>query len=88
MWVSYTQEIRTFFASNIKFGISLNKVFVSKTFFVNVVLLFFDSCQVASDFSVNLTNLHINFEIRCASVFAHVRKNSAIFIITLTFGPK
>ena len=41
---------------------------------------FFDSCQVASDFSVNLTNLHINFEIRCASVFAHVRKNSAIFL--------
>ena len=86
MWVSYTQEIRTFFASNIKFGISLNKVFVSKTFFVNVVLLFFfDSCQVASNFSVNLTNLHINFVIRYASAFAHVQKNSAIFIITLTY---
>ena len=84
MWVSYTQEIRTFFASNIKFGISLNKFFVSKTFFVNVAF-FFDSCQVASDFSVNLTNLHINFEIRYASAFAHVRKNSAIFIITLTY---
>ena len=82
MWVSYTQEIRTFFASNIKFGISLNKFFVSKTFFVNVA--FFYSCQVASDFSVNLTNLHINFEIRDASAFAHVRKNSAILIITLT----
>ena len=40
VWVSYTQEIGTFFASNIKFGISLNKVFVSKTFFVNVLLLF------------------------------------------------
>ena len=33
-WVSYTQEIRTFFASNIKFGISLNKVYVSKNFLV------------------------------------------------------
>ena len=34
---------------------------------------------------LNLTNLHINFEIRYASAFAHVRKNSAIFIITLTY---
>ena len=29
--------------------------------------------------------MHINFEIRYASAFAHVRKNSAIFIIILTY---
>ena len=39
-----------FFASNIKFGISLNKVSVSKNFLVIFVLLFIDSFQVASDF--------------------------------------
>ena len=49
-WVSYTQEIRTFFASNIKFGISLNKVYVSKNVLIIFVLLFIDSFQVASDF--------------------------------------
>ena len=61
VWVLYTQEIRTFFASN---WASLNKVFVSKNFLVIFVLLFIDSFQVANDFWVNLTNLHIDFEIR------------------------
>ena len=83
MWVSYTQEIRTFFASNIKFGISLNKVYVSKNFLVIFVLCFIDSFQVVSDFWVNLTNLHIDFEIRYASAFAHVRKNSPFVIFIL-----
>ena len=39
-WISYTQEIRTLFASNSKFGISLNKIFVSKNFLVIFGLLF------------------------------------------------
>ena len=43
----------------------MNKVFVPKNFLVIFVLLFIDSFQVASDFQVNLTNLHIDFEIRC-----------------------
>ena len=42
----------------------LNKFFVPKNFLVIFVLLFIDSFQVASDFQVNLTNLHIDFEIR------------------------
>ena len=46
-WVSYAQEILTFFASNSKFGISLNNFFVSKYSLVIFVVYCF---QVASDF--------------------------------------
>ena len=64
----------SYFASNGKFVTSLNKFFVSKYLLVIFLLLFIHSFQVASDFSVNPTNLHIHFEIRYASAFAHVRK--------------
>ena len=64
---------------------SLNKVFVSKYLLVIFLLLFFHSFRVASDFSVNPINLHIHFEIRYASAFADVRKNSVIFIFNLSF---
>ena len=43
-----------------------------------------DSFQIASDFWANLT-MHIDFEIRYASMFTHVQKNSAIFIFILDF---
>ena len=43
-------NLSRFFASNNKFGISLNIVFVSKNFLVIFVLLFVDSFQVASNF--------------------------------------
>ena len=58
-----------------KFATSLNKVFFSKYLFVIFLLLFIHSFQVASDFPMNPTNLHIHCEIRYASMFSHVRKN-------------
>ena len=84
-WAPYMQEIRSYFASNGKFITSLNKVFVSKYLLFTFLLLFIHSFQVASDFSVNPTNLHIHFEIRNASAFAHVGKTSVIFIFNLVF---
>ena len=84
-WAPYTQEIRSYFASNGKLATSLNKVFVSKYLLVIFLLLFIHSFQVASDFPVNPTNLHIHFEIRYASVFSHVRKNSVIFYLQSCF---
>ena len=62
-WVSYMHEIHIFFASNSKFGISVNKMFIWKYFLVIFVLLFIDSFQIVSDFLVNLTNLHTDFQI-------------------------
>ena len=84
-WAPYTQEIRSYFAPNGKFATSLNKVFVSKYLLVIFLLLSIHSFQVVSDFPVNPTNLHIHCEIRYASVFSHVRKNSVIFIFNLVF---
>ena len=63
-----------FCASNSKFGISLNKVFLLKNFLVIFVLLFIASFQVASDFCVNLTNLHVDFKIQYTSAFACAKK--------------
>ena len=84
-WAPYTREIRCYFASNGKFVTSLNKVFISKYLLVIFLLLFIHRFQVASDFSVNPTNLHIHFEIRYASAFAQVRKTFSDFYLQSCF---